>query len=153
MERQESIEQAKKYIEDIISFFGIKVDVTVQDDGDIVSFMVPSTSLNSLLIGKNAETMRSIQGLVMSMLKSNNSYIERINIDIADYKKHREEWLSKEAKEWIQEVIDTGNSKIMKLNAADRRIVHQVAAEYDNIRTFSEGEGRDRHIIISQIVS
>lgn len=153
MEREKSIEQAKKYIEDIISFFGTKVDIKVQDDGDIVSFMVPSTSLNSLLIGKNAETMRSIQSVVMSMLKANDSYIERINIDIADYKKHREEWLAKRAKDWIQEVIDTGNTKILKLNAADRRIVHQVATEYDDIRTFSEGEGRDRHIIISQIVS
>ena len=36
------------------------------------------------------------------------------------------------------------------LNAADRRIVHQVATEYDDIETFSEGEGRERKIIIAQ---
>lgn len=43
----------------------------------------------------------------------------------------------------------TGDSFVGDLNAADRRIVHHVAGEYPNVKTFSEGEGRERRIIIA----
>ena len=36
------------------------------------------------------------------------------------------------------------------LNAADRRVVHKVAADYSDIETHSEGEGRERKLIISK---
>ena len=52
-----------------------------------------------------------------------------------------------------EEVRATGNSYIAHINAADRRIVHRVAQEYSDIRTYSEGEGRDRRIIIAQASS
>jgi predicted RNA-binding protein Jag len=35
------------------------------------------------------------------------------------------------------------------MNPADRRIVHKVAAEYE-LETHSEGEGRDRHVVLSK---
>ena len=47
-------------------------------------------------------------------------------------------------------VQETGDSYIANLNAADRRIVHHVVSQYDDISSFSEGEGRDRRIIIAQ---
>ncbi|MNY38690.1 R3H domain protein [compost metagenome] len=74
----------------------------------------------------------------------------RVNIDIADYKKIRAEKVAKQAREWIEEVRRTGDSYVGDLSAADRRIVHHVASEYDDVRTFSEGEGRERRIIIAQ---
>jgi len=72
---------------------------------------------------------------------------------IADYKKLRAERVAKEARVWIESVRKTGDSYIAHLNPADRRIVHQVATEYDDIRTFSEGEGTDRTITIAQASS
>ena len=37
------------------------------------------------------------------------------------------------------------------LNAADRRVVHKLAEDYSDITTHSEGEGRNRVLIISKI--
>ena len=109
--------------------------------------------MNSLLIGRNAETLRSMQLLVSSALRSKNAELTRVNIDVADYKKQRAEKIAKQAKEWIEEVIRTGDSKVVSLNAADRRVVHHVASDYPNVQTFSEGEGRDRRLIIAQQTS
>ena len=39
--------------------------------------------------------------------------------------------------------------KIVDLNAADRWTVHHLANEYSDIVTHSEGEGRDRRLVIS----
>lgn len=76
-----------------------------------------------------------------------------MNVDVADYKKQRAEKLAEKARGWIEEVRSTGDSYVADLNAADRRVVHQVATEYSDIRTFSEGEGRERRLIIAQASS
>lgn len=150
MNQQESIEFAKKYLSDTLSFFGVNVTIDASMDEEVIELSVPSTELNSLLIGRNAETLRSLQLVLSAALRGQGASVTRVNIDIADYKKQREEKIAKQAREWIEEVLRTGDSHVASLNAADRRIVHHVASEYTNIQTFSEGEGRDRRIIIAQ---
>ncbi|MDB5183727.1 MAG: Single-stranded nucleic acid binding domain protein [Candidatus Saccharibacteria bacterium] len=150
MNANESLEFAKKYLADLLTFFEVNVEIEASLEEDVIELSVPSTELNSLLIGKNAETLRSLQYIVSTILRGKDAELTRVNIDVADYKKQREEKIAKQAKEWIEEVLKTGDSKIVHINAADRRIVHHVASEYPNIQTFSEGEGRDRHIVIAQ---
>lgn len=153
MNKDESIAFAVKYTEDLISFFGYNVSVAATVEDDVIELDVPSTAINSILIGRNAETLRSLQFLVSNILRNKDAALQRVNIDIAGYKKQRSERIAKQAREWIEEVRSTGNSHIEYLNAADRRIVHHVASEYSDIRTFSEGEGRDRRITIAQAAS
>lgn len=153
MDADQSVEFAKKYLEDIISFFGANVSVTATLSEDVIELSVPSTELNSVLIGRNAETLRSLQYTVSTTLRNKDAALTRVNVDIADYKKQRAEKVAEQARQWIESVRETGDSYVANLNAADRRIVHRVADEYDDIRTFSEGEGRDRRLIITQITS
>jgi len=153
MDKQESTALAKKYLEDLLSFYGVNVEVTALCEDDVIELAVPSTELNSLLIGRNAETLRSLQYMISTVLRNKNADVSRVNVDIADYKKQRAERIAKQAREWIEEVQRTGSSHVAHLNAADRRVVHNVAAEYSDIRTFSEGEGRERSITIAQISS
>ena len=153
MNSEESVAFAKKYLEDIISFFGVHVLVEAAVEEDVIELSVSSSEVNSILIGRGAETLRSLQYLISTTLRNKGAALTRVNVDIADYKKQRAEKVAEEAREWIEEVRRTGDSHIAKLNAADRRIVHRVADEYDDIRTFSEGEGRDRSIIIAQKTS
>lgn len=150
MNKQQSIEFARTFLQDIISFFGENIDVEAGVEGDIIELYVESSDSNSILIGRNAETLRSLQYLVSTALRNKDASLTRVNVDIADYKKQREEKIAEKARGWIEEVRATGNSHIARINAADRRIVHRVASEYSDIRTYSEGEGRDRHIIITQ---
>lgn len=150
MDQQTTVSLAKKSLEDIISFFGINIDIEAKYNDEIIELNVPSSEYNSLFIGRNAETLRSIQYIISTILRSNNAMTSRVNIDIADYKKQRAEKLSQTAHEWVKTVQETGDSYIANLNAADRRIVHHVVSQYDDISSFSEGEGRDRRIIIAQ---
>ena len=153
MNQEESIQRAKEYLEDILTFFGVNVTVEVTSRDEYIELSVPSTESNSILIGRGAETLRSIQYLISTMLRNQDAVLTKVNVDIADYKKQRSEKLAKQAQEWIEEVRRTGDSKVLNLNAADRRIVHGVASEYSDIRTVSEGEGRDRRLIIAQASS
>lgn len=150
MDDAASIAFAKKFLEDILAFYEVNSDVDATTSDEIIELSVPSTEHNSILIGRNAETLRAMQYLLSTVLRNNNASLYRVNIDIAGYKKQRAEKLAVEAKEWIETVIRTGDSYVASLNAADRRIVHQVATEYQEVQTFSEGEGRERKIIIAQ---
>lgn len=150
MNSKESVEAAQKYLADMLTFFGINVQVEARVEDDVIELDVPSSDSNSILIGRGAETLRSLQLLVSTMLRTKNAEIARVNVDVAGYKAQRAEKVAAQAKEWIEQVLQTGDSHVANLNAADRRVVHKVAAEYPNIQTFSEGEGRERKIIIAQ---
>lgn len=145
---EEAIVYAKKYLEDLLSFFGINMDVHATSDDEVIQLGVPSTHLNGFLIGQRAETMRSLQYIVSTALKNNNFQHTRVNVDIADYKKQRADRLSHTAETWVKQVRDSGEPmELNPMNAADRRIIHQLAAEY-GLTSESEGEGRDRHIVL-----
>jgi len=139
---------AKKFLEDLLSFFGVNLDVYATRDDEVIQLSVPSTQLNGFLIGQRGENMRSLQYLVSTALKNNGYEYTRVNVDVADYKRHRADRLATTAEEWIKKVKDSGEPMELKpMNAADRRIVHQVASDA-GLTTESVGEGRDRHIIL-----
>ena len=147
---EEAISYAKKYLEDLLSFFGLNTDVHATSDDEVIQLSVPSTHLNGFLIGQRGENMRSLQYLTSTALKSANYSNHRVNVDIAEYKKNRADRLKEKAEDWVKQVRDSGEPMdLSPMNAADRRIVHQLAAEY-GLTSESEGEGRDRHIILKQ---
>jgi spoIIIJ-associated protein len=146
---ESSIQFAKKYLEDLLSFFGVNTDVyATSEDGEVIELNIPSTHLNGFLIGQRGETVRAIQFLVSSALKSQDYEITRVNVDVADYKKQRANRLAQTAQEWVDKVKTTGEQyDVRPMNAADRRVVHKLAAE-SGIASESVGEGRDRHIVL-----
>lgn len=150
MNQQQTEDYVKKYTEDLLAFFGVNIAVTVSTREDGIDVIVPNTDSSSVLIGRNGETLRSIQYLLSTVLRNNDAVTARVNLDIADYKKQRAEKITAQAREWIEGVRSTGDSYVARIGAADRRVVHQVATEYQDIQTFSEGEGRDRRIVIAQ---
>ena len=146
---EESIRYAKKYLEDLLSFFGLNTDVyATTEDGEVIELEVPSTYLNGFLIGQHGETMRALQYMVSSALKNNGHSIYRVNVDVADYKKQRAGRLAEHAQQWLDEVKKSGKPMdLQPMNAADRRTVHKLAGEH-GLSTESIGEGRDRHIVL-----
>lgn len=147
---EEAIVYAKKYLEDLLSFFGLNTDVYATSDEEVIQLNVPSTHMNGFLIGNRGENMRSLQYLTSTALKNNGYANSRVSVDIADYKKHRADRLRERAEAWVKQVRDSGKPMDLEpMNAADRRVVHQLAAEY-GLTSDSVGAGRDRHIVLKR---
>ena len=146
---EESIQYAKKYLEDILSFFGLNTEIhATANEEDVIELRVPSTHLNGFLIGQRGDTMHSIQFIIGSALRNQGFEYSRVYVDVADYKKQRAERLAEKAGEWIAKVKDSKEDfHVRPMNAADRRVVHQAAAD-GGMTTESVGEGRDRHVVI-----
>lgn len=149
MNRQESLDLANKITQDIVSFFEVNPRIESNISDDAINISIGSSSVNSLLIGRNSDTLRSIQMLISNILSNKNAEISRVYLDIADYKKQRADKISRKAEGWIEKVRSSKRPYRAHLNASDRHTVHQLAADYDDIVTRSEGEGHDRVLIIS----
>jgi spoIIIJ-associated protein len=144
----EAVAYAKKYLEDLLSFFGLNTDVTATGGDTVIQLNVPTSQLNGFLIGQRGENMRSLQYLTSTVLRNKNFENNRVNVDVADYKKQRGERLRERAEEWMKQVRDTKEPMdLAPMNAAERRIIHQLAAEY-KITSESVGDGHDRHIVL-----
>src|ERR1700759_3975002 len=127
-----AIQFAKKYLEDLLSFFGLNTDIYATLDDEVIELSVPSTQLNGFLIGQRGDTMRALQFMVSNALKNSGYETSRVNVDIADYKKQRADRLAQTAEEWMKRVKDSGEPMdLQPMNAADRRVIHKLAAEYD----------------------
>lgn len=149
---EDAIQFAKKYLEDLLSFFGLNTDVhATSDDGEVIELNIPSTHLNGFLIGQRGETVRAIQFLVSSALKAQNYDNTRVNVDVADYKKQRASRLAMTAEGWVKQVQESGEPyEVRPMNAADRRVVHKVAAEA-GLLSESVGDGKNRHIVLKRV--
>lgn len=153
MDRTASIDYAKKYLEDLLSFFGLNtvINAHCDEDEDVIELTVPSTHLNGFLIGQRGETLRSLQFLLSMSLKNQDAELTRVNIDVANYKRHRAERVADQVREWCQQVMDSGEPMSLKpMSPADRRTAHRVVAEFGLLESHSEGEGRDRHLVITK---
>lgn len=75
MSQQESIALAQRTVQDIISFFEVNVDTDVSFEDGVINVSVGTSELNSLLIGRNAETLRSIQSIVASVLRNHDAEV------------------------------------------------------------------------------
>ncbi len=146
---EEAIQYAKKYLEDVLSFFGLNTDVhATTEDHEVIELSVPSTHLNGFLIGQHGDTMRALQHTVSNALKNQGYEVTRVNVDVADYKKARADRLIEQAEIWVKRVQETGESMHLKpMNSADRRTVHKLADSAELI-TESEGEGLERHVVL-----
>jgi len=145
---EEAIVYAKKYLEDVLSFFGLNTEVHATSEDDVIELEVPSTHLNGFLIGQHGDTMRALQFLVSNALKNQGYEYTRVNVDVAEYKKQRADRLRAKAEEWAQSVRDSGQEmELRPMAAVDRRVVHKLAQELGLVSE-SVGEGRDRHIVL-----
>jgi len=144
----EAVLYAKKYVEDTLSFFGLNTDVHATNDDEVIQLNVPSTHMNGFLIGQRGDNVRALQFLASNALKNQGYAYNRVNLDVADYKKQRADRLREKAEGWVKQVESSGEPMdLQPMNAADRRVVHQLAADY-SLTSESVGQGRDRHIVL-----
>lgn len=105
---------------------------------------------NSILIGKNGQTLMAIQTLLRQMVHNEIGLYPYILLDVENYKEKKIGHLERNAKRIAKEVLKTKiEVKLDDMNSYERRIVHNALSNFKNISTTSEGEEPHRHIVIS----
>ena len=134
-------------LEELLTFFGYNVAVTPQEHGHTVQLNI-ETSDGARLIGHRGETLAALQHIMNSINQQTNDK-HYIVVDVSGYKAARADRLAEKVKQDAAKVIETGQThRLRPMNSAERRVVHMALADIDGVKTESEGEGRDRRVVI-----
>ncbi|MFC1571712.1 RNA-binding cell elongation regulator Jag/EloR [Candidatus Margulisiibacteriota bacterium] len=147
--REGDVEDSKQVLQEILDKMQFMAVVEGNKADDRIQLEVKGEDMGRI-IGKEGATISAFETLVRSIV--GRLYGERVllSIDAGGYKKKREEALERLAKDAADEVAKTGKEKVLPpMNAADRRIIHLSLQESTGVTTYSQGEGRDRRLVIA----
>lgn len=107
---------------------------------------------NSILIGKNGQTLMAIQTILRQMVHNEIGMYPYILLDVENYKEKKIANLERNAKRIAKEVLRTKiDVSLDNMNSYERRIVHNVLTKFKNISSESVGEEPNRHIVIKYV--
>lgn len=144
-------QKVAEILENILSMLSLEGSFDVDEKSDNV-FVSIETQEPGWLIGHQGETLQALQLIVNLIISKQISEEEqkRVVIDIAGWRKTKEEELAHKAREWSQEVIESKNPMdLPAMPSWQRRIVHMTIEQTDGVKSESVGEGIDRHLVIS----
>jgi spoIIIJ-associated protein len=106
----------------------------------------------ALLIGRHGQTLDAIQELARTAVGRRLDDRIRVLIDVGDYRKRAEDRLVEHAREIAERVDKTGEEeRLDPMNAYERKLVHDVVAEFDGLESVSEGADPDRFVVIKPL--
>ena len=145
----DKIKAIEKISKGLFDQVDLKVDLKVgKQDGDVFAIQI-ETDQPGILIGYHGQTLSALQLLIgMMLFKQSNEWV-RVLVNVGDYREKRKEMLENMAKASSQKVKATGQiHRLPPMPSIERRIIHLFLADDSQVETTSEGEGRDRHIVI-----
>lgn len=147
-------DNAKSYLEKILAILDIEAEVVQEDVDDTTTcYRIDCKSDDArILIGKNGQTLESLQFVVRQMVKSKTLDKSHFIVDVCDYRGRRRRTLEDQAKKGAVAVLngDSERFPLIPMTAYDRRLVHNYLQEnFPELASESEGDGEGRHIVIS----
>lgn len=147
---EDTIKIIKEETETLLYKIGTEGTVEVVQSDDSFNIQI-DTEENALLIGKHGNTLSSLELILSLMLAKKTGEFKRVVIEIGGYRQAREEYLKDLATRLREEVVETGNEKTVRgLKPWERRVVHMYLSEGGDVITESEGEERDRVLVIKK---
>ena len=102
-----------------------------------------------VLIGRNGETLASMQYLIRLMVNQELHRWKNIVVDIDGYKQRRAEQLSQLAHRLADQVVASGRpASLEPMPASERRLVHIALRNHEHVYTSSTGEDTRRKVQI-----
>lgn len=145
------VEFVVDYLKNIIEKMEIEVELTPSFQDGLIRVKL-STNHNSILIGKDGETLQALNEVCRSATNATFKKRFRILLDINDYKKDKYSKLISIAKREAIKVSKTHvTAALSPMSADERRAIHNALVSFRNVKTVSIGEGKDRHITIEYV--
>lgn len=146
----EEIKTIQEEVQKLLEHIGIEAEVAVEKTEDGYPILV-TTSESALLIGRHGNTLSSLEYLLSFILTRRFGEYKRIILEIGGYRKEREEYLKNLALRLKEDVISTGiQREIRGLKPWERRVVHLFFKDESDVTTESQGEERERVLVIKK---
>ena len=101
-----------------------------------------------IVIGKGGKTLDAIETVIRKIIKARSNKV-KLNIDINNYKKRRDEKIIMLADQACKKVLKTRKSWNLKyMNSYERRLAHEQISKYDKLDSHSEGVEPKRFVVV-----
>lgn len=149
-DRTEQAAMVQEFLTGLLDAFGLEGTVTCRVEDDVIIADVTGEQTEAL-VGHKGAIMQSVLELSRTIVQRKSQAGARIRLDIAGYGERRREALRIYTGRLVEKVLAEGGEIMLEpMNAADRKVVHDAAAEHDGVRTFSEGEEPKRSVVIAK---
>jgi spoIIIJ-associated protein len=143
-------DEAQKFVQGLVDAFGLSGSASVRVEGDEVEVAVAGNDLG-LLVGPRGTTLQAVQEIArVAAQRRLGDHDTRLRVDVGGYRERRKEALTRFAEQVAKEVVESGTARRLEpMNSADRKVIHDVLAEFGGVATRSEGEDPQRRVVIA----
>jgi len=155
---EEKLTEIKKITLELLSLMGVETEVAVIESEGYFHITLAECETSGLLIGKQGDTLYSIQMILSFILRNKLSAHKdepgeemKLVLDVGGYREKQKGYLESIAEKSYEKLMETGEAQYLyNLNPSQRRIVHTYLSEKSGVVTESEGEGEDRKLVIKK---
>lgn len=145
--------KAIKILKEILYYMNLsslKAEIVSEED-DICNLKVSGDEVG-YIVGKHGETLDALQYIVGLIANDKNKPKDfcRVRIEAGDYREKRKATLEALAHRMAHKALSSGKKlNLEPMRAYERMIIHSAVGEVEGARSWSEGEGAERHIVIA----
>ena len=143
-----AVKKIEKVVQKLLELLEIEAKLAVEKEEDVFQVQLEASD-PGVLIGYHGETLRALQRMVAMIVYRQIGEWLKIVVNVGDYRQRRQESLEKMALTASQKAkLSQQSQALPPMPPAERRMIHLVLAEEPGVETISEGEDRERHVVI-----
>ena len=151
-------QKGKQWLEELLKLMGIEAAVKIetppenlQEESWLVIDGIQSPEQIQILIGEQGATIDAVQYLTSTILNlGTDSDAQRpFTVELDGYRARRQKELVNLVQKVVDQVRETGQEVEMKsLSSAERRQIHTLLKESDDLETESRGQEPERRLVV-----
>ena len=145
--------KAKELLEQILKAMHFEnVSVIGNLEGSIIKLEAKVDENDTgIAIGKGGASLDAIEFIIRKAIDSRSNNL-RVNIDINNYKRRRDDKIVRLARDTAQKVAQSGKSwNLRYMNSYERRLAHEEISKHRNVSSHSEGREPQRYVVVDYV--
>lgn len=151
IKKEDIVEFIKEYLNQVVTKMNLELNLEIREEDNIFNVTMVSNN-NPILIGKEGKNLNSLQFLLRQSLDKQTGMDIKVNLDASNYRAKKIKNFEYQIKNIVREVQKTKiDTKLDPMNSYQRRIVHSLLSNFNNVTTESVGEEPNRCVVIKYI--
>lgn len=139
---------AADYLEELLDIADLDGDIDIDVDGDRASVEIRGAEKLKRMNEPRGELLDALQELTRLAVQTRTGDRSRLMLDICGFRAQHKESLEDLAADAIAQAKSGGSPVPLRpMNPFERKVVHDVAKR-EGLRSESDGDGKDRHVVI-----
>ena len=139
---------AADFLEELLDIADLDGDIDIDVEGDRASVEIRGADQLARMNGSKGELLDALQELARLAVQTRTGSRSRLMLDIGGFRAEHKSSLEVLAEEAVAQAKEGGAPVPLRpMNPFERKVVHDVAKR-EGLRSESDGDGKDRHVVI-----